>query len=100
MFRSFTAHLVVQEVRDYEVVCALDRETVRDVDGNEIRAGELDPGGLSGAPAFLVGALAYPLVALVKEDIRFLDESGVGILRLATLSHVDLPGNDATERAV
>lgn len=86
-FRSFAAHLIVEEVRDRFVLCGLDRDVLVDVDGVDVLRSDLDLGGMSGGPAFLLGQLSYPLVALVSEFSQ-LNES-LGLIRLATLSHVD-----------
>ncbi len=81
-FRSFTAHLIIQEVRDRYLGCVLDQDYLTDVDGNRIATADLNLGGMSGAPAFLLGQLAYPVVAIVTD-------CALGVIRLATLSHVD-----------
>ena len=81
-FRSFCAHLVVQQVDGRSAACALEQDYLTDIDGNMTPVGELDLGGMSGGPAFLVGNIAYPLVALVSEF-------ALGVIRLQTLSHVD-----------
>lgn len=82
LFRSLSAHLVVEEARPNFVLCAFDDRAFTAEDGTQIAVANLDLGGMSGGPVFLVGRLAYPVVALVSECAG-------PYIRLATLSHCE-----------
>lgn len=60
-FKSFAAHVTAAESRERYVVCQLEPDYWTEVNGLNERLDDLDMGGISGGPAFLVERLAYPL---------------------------------------
>lgn len=79
-FKSFAALMRVTISRERYLVCQFERDYW--VPEDNLLSTNLDLGGLSGGPVFLVTDLSYPLVGLISEFSRDFE-----LLYVKTLSH-------------